>query len=155
MLFILPTEKFHALKNNDVWKSITDLGFNEAYLFEIIFSHIRLNGQVSFDGKIYIPDYFNLEREIEHGNLSYVFDRVRTEYLFADTKLPPKQIVSIICHYTALLFSSIGEILLEMFNSLKLKFKYELLGLRLFNASVEQDGILIDIAHVNHFRGRE
>lgn len=147
MQYILPTSKFEELANPDNWNRLLEIGIDEIYLLGIIISHLRLNGQIELDGSIHVPGHISLEHELKHGSLYHIHDDLRERFLYTKTISPVRELLSSVAHYTALLFNSLGGLLVDMIKSLQLRRKYELAGINLKIYSKVYQGILVDITY--------
>lgn len=147
MQYILPTEKFEGLINQKQWSTLNSIGIDEEYILAVIISHIKLNGQIDINGKLTINEPLGLEFEIIHGKLDYLLDDIRERFLFNRIKLVPAEIVKVICVSAALLFQSLGYLLVEMIQSLQLKHTFQLSGLTIGILGKVYQGIAIDIRY--------
>lgn len=147
MQYILPTEKFEGLVNQQQWSTLNSIGINEEYILAVIISHIKLNGQIDINGKLSINEPMGLEFEIIHGKLDYLLDDIRERFLFNRIKLVPTEIVKVICVSAALLFQSLGYLLVEMIQSLQLKHTFQLSGLTIGILGKVHRGIAVDIRY--------
>lgn len=143
MQYILPTAQFEGMINQQYWSTLSSIKIDEVYILSVIISHIKINGRINRDGQFTIDEPYGLEHEINHGRLDYILDDVKERFLFNNVKLVPQELVKLICVAAALMFQSLGYLLISMINSLKLQHSYQLHGLQLNVLGKECEGIAI------------
>lgn len=143
MQYILPTAQFEGMINQQYWSTLSSIGINETYILSVIINHIKLNGRINQIGQFTLDEPYGLEHEINHGRLDFILDDVKERFLMNRVKLVPHELVKLICVAAALMFQSLGYLLVSMINSLKLDQSFQLHGLQLNVVGKVCEGIAI------------